>query len=149
MKNKIPAFLLICFWVNTSLSQSGIDTGTIEMASRLIGLKFTHAEKDSMRDRLSSYVNVYDKMHQLNLPNSQRYPFAFHPAPVGFTVPQNQLPVNWNIPSNVLLPANKNDLAFFSIPQLASLIKNKKISSVELTKFFLDRLKNGAIPYNV
>ena len=39
------------------------------------------------------------------------------------------------------LPANRNELAFYSIPQLASLIKNKKISSVELTKFFIDRLK--------
>jgi Asp-tRNA(Asn)/Glu-tRNA(Gln) amidotransferase A subunit family amidase len=39
------------------------------------------------------------------------------------------------------MPANKNELAFYSIPQLASLIKNKKITSVELTKFFIERLK--------
>ena len=47
----------------------------------------------------------------------------------------------WDIPLRTELPANKNDLAFYSIPQLASLIINKKISSVELTKFFIDRLK--------
>jgi Asp-tRNA(Asn)/Glu-tRNA(Gln) amidotransferase A subunit family amidase len=39
------------------------------------------------------------------------------------------------------LPANKNDLAFYSIPQLASLIINRKITSVDLTKFYIDRLK--------
>jgi hypothetical protein len=39
------------------------------------------------------------------------------------------------------VPANKNELAFYSIIQLASLLKNKKITSVELTKFFIDRLK--------
>ena len=49
--------------------------------------------------------------------------------------------VKFNIPTGLNLPANKNELAFYSIPQLASLIKNKKISSVELTKFFIDRLK--------
>ena len=32
-------------------------------------------------------------------------------------------------------------LAFYSIPQLASLLINKRISSVELTKFFIERLK--------
>ena len=54
---------------------------------------------------------------------------------------KKQLPVKFNIPPGVNMPVNKNDLAFYSIPQLASLIKNKKISSVELTKFFIDRLK--------
>jgi Asp-tRNA(Asn)/Glu-tRNA(Gln) amidotransferase A subunit family amidase len=39
------------------------------------------------------------------------------------------------------MPANRNELAFYSIMQLASLVKNKKITSVELTKFFIDRLK--------
>jgi Asp-tRNA(Asn)/Glu-tRNA(Gln) amidotransferase A subunit family amidase len=41
----------------------------------------------------------------------------------------------------VALPANKNELAFYSLLQLASLVKNKKISSVELTTFFLNRLR--------
>jgi hypothetical protein len=42
---------------------------------------------------------------------------------------------------NVVVPKDKNELAFYSITQLASLIKNKKITSVELTTFFLNRLK--------
>jgi Asp-tRNA(Asn)/Glu-tRNA(Gln) amidotransferase A subunit family amidase len=45
------------------------------------------------------------------------------------------------IPKGVTMPANRNELAFYSIPQLAYLIKNKKISSLELTRFFIDRLK--------
>ncbi|MEY4541189.1 MAG: hypothetical protein RLZZ306_2946, partial [Bacteroidota bacterium] len=36
---------------------------------------------------------------------------------------------------------DKNDLAFYNVRQLAELIKTKKISSVELTKFYLERLK--------
>ncbi|MFK9832819.1 hypothetical protein ACJEN1_24755, partial [Escherichia coli] len=54
---------------------------------------------------------------------------------------EKQEPINWSLPTMVSLPANKNDLAFYSIEQLASLIKNKKISAVELTKFFIERLK--------
>jgi Asp-tRNA(Asn)/Glu-tRNA(Gln) amidotransferase A subunit family amidase len=59
----------------------------------------------------------------------------------GMKFEQIQKPINWNIPVNVVLPANKNELAFFNLLQLASLIKNKKITSVELTAFFIDRIK--------
>ncbi|TFG99920.1 MAG: amidase, partial [Calditrichales bacterium] len=42
---------------------------------------------------------------------------------------------------NAKLPENRDELAFYSIPQLANLIRTKQISSVELTTFYLDRLK--------
>jgi Asp-tRNA(Asn)/Glu-tRNA(Gln) amidotransferase A subunit family amidase len=118
-----------------------IDTAAVTQATRLIGLDFTAAEKDSMTSGLDENLGHYKKMHQLAIPNSLPYPFAFNPAPHGFKVPVKQVPINWNLPANVALPANKNELAFYSVAQLASLIKSKKISSVELTTFFLDRLK--------
>src|SRR6185369_3087416 len=49
--------------------------------------------------------------------------------------------ITWEVSNNVQMPSNKNELAFYSIMQLASLVKNKKITSVELTKFFIERLK--------
>lgn len=114
---------------------------TIGAAAWLFDLQFTAAEKDSMMDGLRDNRQNYEKLHRQPIPNNLPYPYAFHPAPAGFTIPVKQLPVKWDIPSNVTLPANKEDLAFYSVLQLASLIKNKKISSTELTKFFLGRLK--------
>lgn len=134
--------LLICVCFATHVfSQTVIDTATVSQAERLLDLQFTPAEKDSMLDGLKRNVRTYQKMHQQSIPNSMSYPFAFTPAPQGFAIPVKQETINWNIPATVSLPANKNDLAFYSVMQLASLIKNKKISSVELTRFFLDRLK--------
>jgi Asp-tRNA(Asn)/Glu-tRNA(Gln) amidotransferase A subunit family amidase len=79
-------------------------------------------------------------MHQTLPSNDIPYPFAFNPLPVGESIPQNQATIKWELPV-VQLPANKNDLAFYSIPQLASLIRNRKISSVALAEFFIARLK--------
>jgi Asp-tRNA(Asn)/Glu-tRNA(Gln) amidotransferase A subunit family amidase len=62
------------------------------------------------------------------------------PVLAGMKFSTKQLPVNWNLP-NAKMPLNKNELAFYSLAELASLIKNKKISSVDLTLFFIDRLK--------
>lgn len=115
-----------------------IDTATISQAAKLVGLEFTAAEKDSMQDGLKENRANYDKLHAVPIPNNLAYPFAFQP---GLPVPTKQNAINWNIPANVLLPQQRNELAFYSVLQLASLIKNKKISSVELTQFFLNRLK--------
>jgi hypothetical protein len=104
-------------------------------------LHFSVAETDSMLGDVKDFSDVYKKMHSRLPKNNIPYPFAFQPAPYGFVVPLNQQKINWNIPVNTVLPANKNELAFYSIPQLASLIRSKKISSVELTKFFIDRLR--------
>ena len=118
-----------------------IDTADIGTAARLIDVQLTAAEKDSATDGINEQLKLYKKMHQHNLPNNNPYPFSFTPALPGYTIPVKQFPVNWQIPSNTILPKNRNELAFYSIPQLASLIKTKKISAVELTKFFLARLK--------
>ena len=127
----------------TSLSGPAqvIDTATIASAAALIDIRLTLPEKDSATEGLKDKLRLYRKMHTYNLPNSQPYPFSFTPALPGYTIPAKQLPVHWDIPAGTNLPKNQADLAFYSIPQLASLIKNKKISSVALTKFFLARLK--------
>ncbi|MCW3089695.1 MAG: amidase [Ferruginibacter sp.] len=140
MKNKLLLFLC-CFLQSGIFAQQEIDTNMITAASKLFDLNFTAPEKDSMIDGLKDNVVQYQKMHKLPIPNNLNYPFAFVPAPPGFVIPTKQNLIRWNIPQNVTVPKNKDELAFYSVLQLASLIKNKKISSVALTRFFIDRLK--------
>ncbi|HVZ55826.1 MAG TPA: amidase [Chitinophagaceae bacterium] len=112
----------------------------IREAAGLYDLSFTQAEADSMTDGVEENLALYRALHQTYPPNDLAYPFAFHPAPAGYPVPRLQRPIAWDL-APVELPANREELAFYSIPQLASLIKSRKITSVELTRFFLDRLK--------
>lgn len=109
--------------------------------AKWLDLEYTAAEADSVLGELRDYTSTYRGMHRTYPDNALPNPFAFNPAPFGFKIPDKQVKAVWNIPVNVTLPSNRNDLAFFSIYQLASLIKNKKISSVDLTKFFIGRLK--------
>lgn len=132
-------FLLI---TNEGFSQSRQDTvSLLRQTASLYDLDFTEPEADSMIGNIINWKRIYSRMHQQLPKNDLAFPFAFNPAPIGFKVPTKQEKINWEIPANIQLPKNKNDLAFYSIKELASLIKNKKISSVELTRFFLDRLK--------
>lgn len=125
-----------------SFSQSHSDTvKLLQQAAALYDLDFTVSEADSMIGNITGWRRTYVRMHQQLPKNDLPYPFAFNPAPHGYEIPNNQKKIVWNIPNNVSLPQNKNDLAFYSIIQLASLVKNKKITSVELTRFFINRLK--------
>lgn len=113
----------------------------IQSWAKWYDLDITPAESDSMLFLLQSRHDAYKALHRAPLKNDLAYPFVFRPSSnqVATIVPQQKM--NWDIPSRVLLPVNKTELAFYSIPQLASLIKSRKISSVDLTRFFLDRLK--------
>ena len=128
----LPSF---CF------SQDSITVSDIRSAEKIISVHFTEAKEDSLLGSVQDKAKDYDKMHRYSLDNSIPVTMAESPLLPYMHFDKKQLPVNFNIPSGINIPANKNDLAFYSIPQLASLIKNKKISSVELTKFFIDRLK--------
>lgn len=139
--NKLALLVLLCTALHTSAQTKTDSIQQIRQIANWYDLNFTDAEADSMLGDMKDYKNVYQGLHRTYPKNDLPFPFAFNPAPLGYKIPTNQLKINWNIPANVTLPANRNELAFYSIPQLASLIKNKKISSVELTKFFLDRLK--------
>jgi Asp-tRNA(Asn)/Glu-tRNA(Gln) amidotransferase A subunit family amidase len=80
-------------------------------------------------------------MHRFTLNNSVPQSITFSPVLPGMKFNREQLPFKISFPEEINLPVNKSELAFYSLPQLASLIKNKKMTSVELTKFFLQRLK--------
>ena len=136
-------FLFGCFILALpAMSQSQADSiRQIKDWVRWYDLEFSLVETDSMLGELKDFTELYKKMHTRLPANNIPYPLAFQPAPYGFVVPNKQQKIDWNIPANISLPGNKNELAFYSIPQLASLIKNKKISSVVLTRFFIDRLK--------
>lgn len=134
----IPCLLCITMF---SFSQDTLTINDIPAAEKVIGLQLKQSERDSLFDNVKANIKEYNKMRQYKLDNS--VPLSTWQAPVlpGMKFNMKQNPVKWNIPSHVSVPANKNELAFYSILQLASLIKNKKMSSMELTKFFIDRLK--------
>ena len=138
---KIGLLLLLTTTIHSFAQTKADSIKLLQRAASLYDLDFTQAEADSMLDNITYWKTIYTKMHQQLPKNNLPYPFAFEPAPYGYKIPTAQQKIAWDIPANVALPTNKNDLAFYSILQLASLVKNKKISSVDLTKFFIGRLK--------
>lgn len=134
----IIAFLLL---LNTQMLPQEITKENISNAERIIGLQFTDAERDSMLISLDEQLKNYENIRKVELANSVPPAIIFNPIPVGFVFPKEQQAIKFSDYSYVKMPSDKNDLAFYTIGELAELIKTKQITSTELTKFFIDRLK--------
>jgi len=134
-------FIALLLIGNNIFCQDTLTLQDIPAAERVIGLQFKQAERDSLFDDVKNTAKEFNKMRLYQLDNS--VPLSTWQTPVlpGMQFNTKQNTVTWNIENNVLMPENKNELAFYSILQLASLIKNKKISAVEIAKFFIGRLK--------
>jgi Asp-tRNA(Asn)/Glu-tRNA(Gln) amidotransferase A subunit family amidase len=137
-------FIFVAIILSLSITAQQKDTISkedLKVAAKVMGLDFTEPERDSMLSDVRDNAAEYSRMHRLPLNNS--VPMSLWQSPVlpGMQFETKQLPVQWSIPANVNMPVNKADLAFYNILQLASLIKNKKITSVELTKFFIERIR--------
>jgi Asp-tRNA(Asn)/Glu-tRNA(Gln) amidotransferase A subunit family amidase len=141
MQKQFKLILVVLSIVAPSLiTPQNISKENINSAEELIDLKFTDAEKDSMLGYLEEQKGNYKKIREVKLDNSVMPSILFNPIPAGFIFPQTE-DVKFSDYSNTVMPANKDELAFYTIGQLAELIKTKQISSTEITKFFIDRLK--------
>jgi len=147
MKNRIGTLALGLFigfllaFSSASLLSDELTPQVVAEASKIIGIDFTTAERDSMIDELTNQRESYKELRKLKLDNSVPPALVFNPIPAGKTFDKTEKPEQWNIPDDVPMPEDRSELAFYTVKELASLIKTKKISSLELTKFFIDRIK--------
>ncbi|MEH6512027.1 MAG: amidase [Maribacter arcticus] len=124
-----------------SSSKSEFSKKDVVRSQKLLGLDFDKKYIDTLYPYLKRNKEGFDSLRKYTLDNDVFPAIQFNPLPPNFSPkPQAGFP-DWEIPENVQLPEKEADLAFYSIPQLASLIKNKKISSLKLTEFFIERLK--------
>ncbi len=148
MSRKINTIILACIIIITGCikrpnDEKGtvISTIAITEAEILIGLQFNDTKRDSMQEGLEYNLNNYENIRALNLTNSVAPALQFNPLPVGFSPSTSaSKPIILN-KLQVEVPARFEDLAFYSVRQLGELIRTQKITSTELTRMYLERLK--------
>lgn len=113
----------------------------VRHATKIAALDFTDAEIDSLLPELQDYRKNYIANREKEIPNSLSPALLFNPLLPGINIDQTQKPVQFSNPGKVALPQNRDELAFYTVRQLAELIRTKQITSTELTTFFIDRLK--------
>ena len=131
---KIAFFLL---FASPLVAQTKAD---LSGAANLFDLTFTTQELDTLYSDVVDNLANYKAMHALSLNNNVPLSLWQSPKLPGMKFDLTQRPVVWPV-VRAKLPTQQSDLAFYSIDQLAHLIKTKQISSVDLTSFFIERIK--------
>ena len=137
----IITYLLLSLSVTAFSQDTTIQKNDLISSAKLFDLSFTTKEIDTLYSDVIDNLANYKAMHKLPLANS--VPLSLWQTPVlpGMHFTEKQNPINWKLDNTVSLPKNKNELAFYSIEELASLLKYKKITSLALTQFFIERIK--------
>jgi len=110
-------------------------------AEKLIGLDFSDAQIDLMLPDLNGQLGKFEALHRFAFSNGVPPALLFNPIPVGMKFETYHRKVRLSLPGKVKLPADLDDLAFYSVGELATLIRTRQITSERLTRFYLERLK--------
>ncbi len=142
----LSAALLICCSCGSNdvarqeVDDYKFDTLLITEASNLAGLRFDSASVAMMTGNLTGNLRSYEQMRRFDLDNSVAPATLFNPVVNGVREPLFNHS-SWLIPDNIERPESNVDIAFMKVTELAALIRDRKITSVELTNIYLERLR--------
>jgi Asp-tRNA(Asn)/Glu-tRNA(Gln) amidotransferase A subunit family amidase len=111
-------------------------------ALALIGLQFDDAEIDMLLRRVNGSLTGYENLRKLDVPYGTEPAFAFHPGVpdrVPGKGPQRFVPTV--VAHTVRAPKNLEDAAFWPLTHLSHLVRTRAVSSTDLTKMYLARMK--------
>ncbi|MCD4698343.1 MAG: amidase [Bacteroidales bacterium] len=117
-----------------------ITVETLKATEKIAGITLNNKERNEILEGVKSNLETYNNFREQHL-NYYSYPsVVFNPVPPGVTFNQERQQAIFS-EIKVVRPQNIEDVAFYSVIQLANLIKTKQVSSLELTKLYLSRLK--------
>jgi Asp-tRNA(Asn)/Glu-tRNA(Gln) amidotransferase A subunit family amidase len=120
----------------------------IDAAAAIAAISITADQKAMMLDGLNSQRKSAAALRELSLPNSVAPAFVFDPVPPGMSLETVRRPMRISAaPRSVTAigvsagASVDESLAFLTVRELAELMKTRKITSKQLTRMYLARLK--------
>ena len=133
-------------WAQTPASpaQGTIKPETIECAESIPGLAFHSDEEAAMAQSMNQRLRNYQQLRDVPIPADTELAIAFRPAlpgkePKGPATPGAA--IKYSRPLTLKRPADLEAVAFWPVASLASLVQRKLVTSIELTRMYLARLK--------
>ena len=114
----------------------------VETAEWISGTEFSEEERDAIAASVNRSQKLWQDLREQKLDFHELPAMHFQTLAGAPAKPVNiHRSVNVSESATVDLPSNQQDIAFLPVKELASLVRTKKISSVELTKLYLGRLE--------
>jgi Asp-tRNA(Asn)/Glu-tRNA(Gln) amidotransferase A subunit family amidase len=121
--------------------QSGVTAEMIKQAEWISGITLSDEDRQRLAQGLGQTIRSFEQLRGIKLANGVVPAVNFHPAP--WQKPNGNEPrgsVEPTIREPPKKPDSADDVAFLPLTALAGLVRTKQVSSVELTKLYLERL---------
>ena len=112
----------------------------VAQAEQLAGLEFSDGERDMMLKGLADLRDDFAKIRTLALANPVAPALRFEPARLP-AAKHAQKPLRLSRAPMPAVPSDLEELAFLPVTQLAQLVRKRKVSSLDLTRMYLSRLR--------
>jgi Asp-tRNA(Asn)/Glu-tRNA(Gln) amidotransferase A subunit family amidase len=122
-------------------TESAITAADIDHAARIAGLEFTEDERELMVEGINELREDYDEIRQISLDNSVSPALHFDPRLPGVEYPSGPSRFRPSRMKAIEVPGDLEELAFLPVTQLGELVRTRKVSSVDLTKMYIERLR--------
>jgi Asp-tRNA(Asn)/Glu-tRNA(Gln) amidotransferase A subunit family amidase len=121
--------------------EPGLETSQLGAAAAVAGLNFTDDELEQMLRDVEGSLGSYARLRELSLENATAPAGTFSPWIPGLVPASSQFGSAPAEALSVTRPAELEDVAYWSIPQLGALLRQTDVTSVELTEMYLARLQ--------
>jgi len=122
-----------------------IDKATLECGERIMGIDFSDAEQQAALSGVNTNLANFERLRGFQIPPEIEPPLTFRPylpgkKPRAGATPNRRIRI---AASAVPGPrrTSADDLAFLPVTTLSTLVRKREISSTELTRMYLARLK--------
>lgn len=113
----------------------------LQGALRVAGLAFSDTEQTQMLASVQRALEGFAALRQHAIPDATPPALRFDPRPNGWVPPEPSRAEDVPPLPNVQRPTSVDDLAFLPVADLAALIRSRQVTSEELTRLALDRLR--------
>jgi Asp-tRNA(Asn)/Glu-tRNA(Gln) amidotransferase A subunit family amidase len=118
-----------------------ITAESVKQAEWIAGLELSDADRKAVVRHVANWQRGFARLRDVKIGNAAPMPLAFNPAP-GVAPGTRAGKVELSDKEAAKKPDSDDELAFLPLTALAGLVRTKKVSSVELTKVYLQRLKD-------
>ena len=120
---------------------SEITEEVLQYAEKIFGIPFTDDERELMLGSVVSNREKYEKIRQVTIDNAVSPAITFSALLPGMQVKKEKNVFKPSKTKPNIKSMSETDIAFLSVTHLSKLIKSRQISSMDLTKLYLERLK--------
>lgn len=119
-----------------------ITVETIASAEEVAGVSFDPVERELMLDGLKQQEQRIEALHKVSLSNSVSPAMVFDPLPPGKKIPEpRQRPMVRSRVAPRVIGTNVEELAFLPVSELSELVRRNRVTSMQLTRMYLVRIK--------